>query len=338
MSEKSATKIPEKIIEQIRNSESITLLTHIHPDGDALGSTLAFADILEGIGKRVMVFLEEPVSELFAFLPQTRRAVTDIDEVITWAEAAGDDHVTIALDSGDDRRLGVHMTELLKLKPFLVIDHHKSHKEYGEFRWVEPDASSTGEMIYRFASELGAEISYEAAVNLYVAICTDTGSFRYESTKPSTFRIAADLVEAGVKPHEISQKLYDNVSLPRIKLLQQVLSTLNVYDEGQLAFVHVTQEMLEASGASHHDVEGFVNYPRSLGTAKVAVFIKEGTEDRVSVSLRAKGECDVAEVAAFFGGGGHRNAAGFRFQDKSVDEVHALVLQKLRLRLKEQAE
>ncbi|WP_136797863.1 MULTISPECIES: DHH family phosphoesterase [Desulfosediminicola] len=338
MSEKTAAKIPEKITEAIRQAESITLLTHIHPDGDALGSILSFADILEAMGKRVMVFLEEPVSELFSFLPGTERANNDIDTVITEARAAGDGHITVALDSGDDRRLGVHMEDLLKLRPFLVIDHHKSHKDYGEFRWVEPGASSTGEMIYELALALDAEISYEAAVNLYVAICTDTGSFRYESTKPRTFRVVAELLERGVKPHEISQNLYDNVSLPRIKLLQQVLSTLAVYDGGQLAFVHVTQEMLEKSGATSHDVEGFINYPRSLGTAKVAVFVKEGTEGTVSVSLRAKGECDVADVAADFGGGGHRNAAGFRFQDKTVDEVHSLVLQKLRLRLKDQAE
>jgi phosphoesterase RecJ-like protein len=140
-------------------------------------------------------------------------------------------------------------------------------------------------------------------------------------------------VERGVRPEEAARCLYDNVSLTRMKLLELVLGTLTVYDDGQLAFVHVTREMIERSGATIHDIEGFVDYPRSLGTVKVAVFIKEAKESQISVSLRAKGEVDVAEVANSFDGGGHRNAAGFRFQGTTVSDVHAVVLQELRNRL-----
>lgn len=333
MSGKSTAKIPEDIITSIRLAENVILATHMHPDGDALGSSLGLADILDGMGKKVLVFLEEPISHLYSFLPGKERLVTDIQQVKDFASEAGDNLIAVALDSGDDRRLGRHMNELLKISPFLVIDHHKSHKEYGEYRWVAPGLSSTGEMIYELAVALDAQISYAAAINLYVAICTDTGSFRYESTSPRTHQIAAALIEKGVRPEQAAHCLYDNLSHARLQLLQMVLGTLKVYEEGQLAFVHVTREMIEKSGASAHDIEGFVDYPRSLGTVKVATFIKEVENGCVSVSLRAKGELDVAEVANSFQGGGHRNAAGFRVNDNSLDDVHEMVLAELRRRL-----
>lgn len=333
MREKTRVKIPEDVVEGFRSAEHVILLTHVHPDGDALGSSLGLADILEGMGKNVCVFLEEPISHLYSFLPGKDRVVTNFEEVLDFATSAGEKLITVALDSGDDRRLGQNMEELLKLSPFLVIDHHKSHKDYGEYRWVEPGMSSTGEMIYELAQAMEAEISYFAAVNLYVAICTDTGSFRYESTKPRTHQIVAELVAKGVRPEQTAHCLYDNVSLPRMKLLQMVLGTLKVYEEGQLAFVHVTRNMIEESGATVHDVEGFVDYPRSLGTVKVAAFIKETDSGYVSVSLRAKGEMDVADVANYFNGGGHRNAAGFRIKGRTMDDVHLQVLQELRDRL-----
>lgn len=335
MSEKTAVKIPENVVETIRSSERVVLLTHVHPDGDALGSTLGFADILDGMGKEVLVFLEEPVSHLYGFLPGKDRVVTDIAEVIEFANRSGGKLIAVALDSGDDRRLGRYMEELLNISPFLVIDHHKSHKDYGEYRWVAPGLSSTGEMIFELAQELAADISYDAAVNLYVAICTDTGSFRYEATSSRTHHIVADLIELGVRPEKAARCLYDNVSLARMRLLQLVLGTLKVYDEGRLAIVHVTKDMIEQSGASLHDIEGFVDFPRSLGSVKVAAFIKEADNNLISVSLRAKGELDVAEVANTLQGGGHRDAAGFRVKGSSMDEVHSLVLGELRNRLKD---
>ncbi len=335
--EKSVAKIPELLVERIHSADRIVLLTHVRPDGDALGSSFGFADILRGLGKTVCVFLEEAVSPLYQFLPGCDSIVTDVGQIVEFTKESGA-CLTIALDAGDGNRLGITPEELKSLEPVLAIDHHKSHKDYGLGRWVDPTKSSTGEMIYELALKLGAEVSYAAAVNLYVAICTDTGSFRYDSTLPRTFQIASELVEKGVKPHDVSQCLHDNVSLQRIKLLKEVLETLKVYEDGKLAFVHVTGDMLDRSGASTDDLEGLVDYPRSLGSVKVAVFIKEIMEGEISVSLRAKGECDVAEVASRFKGGGHRNAAGFRFSDKTIDEVHLLVLNELSGTLKNSVE
>lgn len=319
-------RIPEAITRIIHETDYFVLLTHVHPDGDALGSLLGLADILDCMGKKVFCFLEEPVTQLYTFLPDFERIQTDRKALQDFVRQDGGKAIAIALDCGDDNRLGKFKEELLAITPFLVIDHHKSHKEYGEYRWVEPARSSTGEMVYELAMTLGVEISPKCAYDLYVAICTDTGSFRYDSTHARTLQIAGELVGRGVKPADIASQIYDNFSISRLKLLELVLATMQLYASNQIACIHVSQEMLRQSGAELQDVEGFIEYPRSLSTAKVAVFIKEGLNGQISVSLRAKGGCDVAEIAKVFHGGGHRNAAGFRFTGKSLDEVRADVI------------
>jgi bifunctional oligoribonuclease and PAP phosphatase NrnA len=323
-------KIPEDLSTTIRDIDNFVVLTHVHPDGDALGSLLGFAEIMEKLGKQVFCYLEEPVSSLYDFMPDCVRIHTDLADLRRFIEKADGRVAAISLDCGDCERLGENQEELLKIHPFLAIDHHRAHKEYGDFRWIESDCSSTGEMVYELAQVLGADISRNCAINLYVAISTDTGSFRYESTTSRTLKIAADLVERGARPDEVASHLHENFTFQRLKLMELVLSTLQLYESGQLAFIRVTNDMFDKSGASFQDVEGFIDYPRSLRSVKVAIFIKERKNCQISVSLRAKGECDVAEIAQSFGGGGHRNAAGFRFTGKTVEDAHSEVLAALR--------
>jgi bifunctional oligoribonuclease and PAP phosphatase NrnA len=327
------TEIPERLSKTIQEIDNYIVLTHVHPDGDALGSLLGFADILEKLGKRVFCYLEEPVSSLYEFLPDCSRVNTELKELRKFIEDANGQVAAVSLDCGDCDRLGDNQKELLGIHPFFAIDHHRAHKKYGDFRWIASDCSSTGEMVYELAESLGVSISRKCAYNLYVAISTDTGSFRYESTTPRTLKIAAKLLECGVRPEEIARHLHDNFTLQRLKLMEMVLSTLKMYESGQLAIISVTADMFNKSGASFQDVEGFIDYPRSLRSVKVAAFIKEMKNCQISVSLRAKGEQDVAEIAQSFGGGGHRNAAGFRFSGKSVDQVHSEVLAALKIAL-----
>ncbi len=318
--------IPETITRSIYEKESFVLLTHLHPDGDALGSLLGLADILDCMGKKVFCFLEEPVSQLFTFLPDSERIQTDLAALHHFVQAGDDKVIAIALDCGDDNRLGKYKAELLAITPFVVIDHHKSHKDYGEYRWVEPSCSSTGEMVFELAMALGVDISYSCAYDLFVAICTDTGSFRYDSTQARTLQIAGELVGKGVKPAEISCHLYDNFSVVRLQLLKLVLATMTLHAADRIACIHVSQDMLRQSGAELQDVEGFIEYPRSLRAARVAVFLKEGQNGQIAVSLRSKGDFDVAEIAKSFNGGGHRNAAGFRFSGKTLEQVRTEVM------------
>lgn len=321
MNESPEMRIPERMIEIIREAGNIVLLTHSHPDGDALGSLLGFAAILDGLGKKVFCFLEEPVSHLYDFLPSCSRVSTNLDEYRQFVAEAGGDVIVVALDCGDDDRLGRTKQKFLEIEPFLVIDHHRSHRQFGTIGWVDPRRSSTGEMVYELALALKASVSYESAYNLYVAICTDTGSFRYESTRPRTMHIAGELLEKGVRPAEVSNHLYDNSSQERLKLMEMVLSTISLHDSNQIAIMHVSEEMLAESGATLHDVEGFIDLPRSLRTVKVAVLVKEASNGAIAVSLRAKGECDVAKIAKQFDGGGHKNAAGFRCHGKTREQV-----------------
>jgi len=322
MTEKPGT-IPEEIIQTIAGKGNIILLTHVHPDGDALGSLFGFAEILEISGKNVFCFLEESVSHLYDFLPGCERADNRLDALAEFVDGTGADVMAIALDCGDEYRLGKYKEDFLQIAPFAVIDHHFSHRNFGNLRWVDSGSSSTGEMVYELAQALGADINFKAAYNLYVAICTDTGSFRYDCTGSRTLHIAAELVEKGVRPQEVCGKLYDNYSRERLKLMELVLATVTLHEGGRVAFMYVTQLMLEESGATMHDVEGFIDYPRSLRSVLVAVFVKEGANNQVSVSLRAKGKFDVAAIAILFGGGGHRNAAGFRLFDTTVEKVQS---------------
>ena len=325
--------VPEEILNVIKQKDNFVLLTHIHPDGDAIGSLLALADVLERMGKRVFAYFDEPVSHLYDFMPGSNRVNTNLGDLRQFLDEAGADVGAIALDCGEADRLGDQKNQLLNIHPFLAIDHHLSHRTYGKLRWVEPGRSSTGEMVYEICMALDIAPSYQCAFNLFVAIATDTGSFRYSCTSVRTLEIAARLVALGVHPEEVAGHIYDNYTPARLHLMQLVLGTLELCAEEKIAFIHVTREMFDKSGAATQDVEGFIDYPRSIKTVQVAVFLKEGMGDQLSVSLRAKGGCDVAAIAKSYGGGGHRNAAGCRFLGKSLKTVRDIMCREIEILL-----
>lgn len=321
-------QIPEQVVDDLRKSTKIVAATHVHPDGDALGSLLAFAFLMESLGKEVFCLLEEPVSHLYRFLPGSERLHCDLDVYHQFVAESGGSLTCVSLDCGDRFRLGDKLgRELLALNPFVVLDHHATHQEFGTSRWVNVSSSSTGEMVFELGELMGAELSYEAAFNLYVAIVTDTGSFRYECTSSRTLQIAGQLLECGVRAEEVSERIYDNYSPGRLRLLQKVLGSVLLYENSRIALMTVTREMLQSTGTTMDDVENFINFPRSVETVKVAVLIKEGGAGNLSVSMRAKGEVDVAEIAEKFGGGGHRNAAGFRLYDMEIEELKKALLE-----------
>ncbi len=318
------------IVEAIREKGHILLATHFNPDGDALGSLLGLADILEGMGKRVLRFLEDPVISLYRFLPDCGQVVTDLEVVRGFVRDAGDDFLALCLDCGDEHRLGRHSKELATFRPMMVIDHHQGNNGFGDEAWIEPHRSSTGEMVYDLAVALGADVSARAAECLYAAINTDTGSFRYESTSPHTFAVAGELVARGVRPDVVANQLYDNYTLGRLRLMQEVLETLEMHERDRIAVIRVTQNMLERTFTTMADTEYFINFPRAVATVRVAIFLKEIEAEHISVSLRAKGLVDVSLIAAQFGGGGHRNASGCRFKGENMDSVRDTLVALLR--------
>ena len=323
-------RIAAQAIASVRN---FVLATHVRPDGDALGSMFGLAHILRMMGKEVLCYLEPPVGETYSFLvpqvPGVTRA-TDIAHVSAFVDQCGDDIMGISLDCGDLGRLGENGEALSSIRPFLVIDHHQGNKGFGDLHWIEPHRSSTGEMVYDLAEELGVadQLSKDAAECLYTALVTDTGSFRYESTTGHTFAVAGKLIDRGVTPASVCQRLFDNASFGRLRLTQAVLASLQTSLDKQVAVIRMTRTMLEETGTSYEDADSLIDFPRSVKEVKVAVFLKESEpeKDHISVSLRAKGDCDVAKVAAQFSGGGHRNAAGFRVPGKTIDEVCAMLI------------
>ncbi|MEN8257856.1 MAG: bifunctional oligoribonuclease/PAP phosphatase NrnA [Thermodesulfobacteriota bacterium] len=312
---------PEEILQILKKAERVLIATHVFPDGDALGSQLALGFALESAGKEVYFYSEEPVSYILEFLPGSDRLITQLpDDAFDCA---------VSVDCGDKRRLGKEADQLLRHKPFVAIDHHAGHQNFADVSWVDEYRSSTGEMIYDLLRLLDCEISQETAYCLYTAILTDTGSFKYQSTTSHTLRVAADLLDYGVQPAEICGHIFDNYTKNRLQLLQAVLGSLSLYAEDSIAFISVSQELLNSTGTIPADTELFINFPRSLKTVKVAVFLKETAGNLVGVSMRAKGEVDVAEVARSFGGGGHRNAAGFKVADSSLSQVKEQLLASL---------
>lgn len=303
---------PAELIRAINRHGFFVLATHFNPDADALGSLLGLQSILEKLGKKTLAWTEEPVNHLYRFFPDADKTVSDVARLEAFCAATQGDCALVALDCGDRKRLGREMDRLLAIRPALVIDHHLGHREFGDLSWIVAHRSSTGEMVHDLAKELLPSLPPEACFSLFAAICADTGSFRYECASAHTFRVAADLVESGVRPDIVTSHLFDNFSPARLRLLQQVLASLELHMDERVAVACVTQKMLDVTGSSMEDTDGFINYLRALQQVQVAIFLKE-TNGVLSVSLRAKGRCNVADVALAFGGGGHRNAAGFRY-------------------------
>ncbi len=313
------------IIPVIQQAKNVLIATHVFPDVDAMGSLLAMGNILCSMGKKVYLYSEEPANHILEFLPGAEKLNIGLPGLEQF-------DCCLALDCGDELRLGRVKDNLLNIHPFVVVDHHAGHKKFGDFRWVDPGKSSTGEMVYELALELGVKIDYATAYCLYSAIVADTGSFKYASTSPRTLHIAGELLTRGVNPAEISGKIFDNFTKNRLHLLQEVLATLKLYEDEQLAVITVNKDQFDKTGTTPVDTELFINYPRSLATVKIAAFIKE-SKDFVGVSLRSKGNYDVTSVAGKFGGGGHRNAAGFKLQGKTIDDVRKVLLPELKLLL-----
>lgn len=316
----------ESVVQTLQEKERFVLCPHYNPDGDAVGSVLALADILDHLGKETLCFFEEPIPVIYRFMTGSGRAVSDIKTVRSFLKAAGDEGALIALDCGDASRLGKYQEELLSWHPLVVIDHHHSNPGFGDENWVLGDSAATGEMIFELAKKLGGTISSEAAECLYVALSTDTGSFHYSATSSHTFTVAAELVRLGANPARLANQLYNNYTLGRLRLLREVLSTLELFERDRIAVIRVSRTMRDRTFTTLEDVEYFINYPRAIHSVRAAVFLKEIEPGKISVSLRAKGQCDVSRIAALFGGGGHKNASGCTFRNMEMDAVRDALL------------
>lgn len=291
-----------KILAEIEAGNSFLITTHENPDGDAVGSTLALAHFLLAAGKDVTVYYCDPVPDNYRFLPLA-------DTVVHSLPARSYD-VCFVLDAGELKRAGEEICSFGGIGKFINIDHHPYGQQFGALNLVDPCASATGALIYRVIKAAGHSLDYALALCIYTAIVTDTGSFRYSNADPEAFRISSELVDLGINPWLVAEKLYESQPRQRLELLALALSTLTVSERGDFASVTVTLDMYEKTGTNAEFTDGFVNYPRSVRGVEVAVLFREVKHQVFKVGFRSKGKVNVSALAAAFGGGGHHNAAG----------------------------
>jgi len=311
--------IQTKIASVLQECRSILLSVHKSPDGDALGAQLALLFALEALGKEVTAWNLDPVPEVYQFLPGSDRIRTGPVE--------GRYDALIVLDA-DPPRTGLFGAEYPASR-LINIDHHITNPRAWELTWLDPSASATGEMVYDLVCVLGVPISRQIAINIYTSIFTDTGSFRYSSTSPKSMRIAADMIEAGAEPWQVTEQVYESFAYRRLKLLGSVLSEMERTEDGCIAWVVVTEELFRRYGATAEDTENFVNFVRSVRGVEVAVLFRQIGENEYKVSLRSKGRVDVTRPATALGGGGHKNAAGCTISG-SLEQAIGRVISEIR--------
>jgi phosphoesterase RecJ-like protein len=291
------------------------MLGHVHPDADVLGTLLATGLALEKAGWTVVYGGPHPAPASLEFLP-------GVERYATLPKLDGRFDLALLTDCPNPARTEGLIDQARAATATLVnVDHHPDNRRYGDLNWVEPSAAATGEMVYELLVALGADITPAIATNLFTAVHTDTGSFRYSNVTPDTFRIAAALVTAGAVPALVSSALYERRPVDALRHLGRALSLVQVSPDGQVAWLALPEGTLPEAFI---EAEELVNYPRSLGSVRVACFLRE-VDGKVKVSLRGKGDVDVQAVAARFGGGGHKNAAGCTIA-ASLDDATRQVL------------
>jgi phosphoesterase RecJ-like protein len=297
----------------------IMVTSHVNPDGDSISSQLALASVLKTLGKQVTIMNQDPVPERYRFLPGW--------ESISNETETPDVTAVCVVDCANPQRLG-RTAELITpaTMELIVIDHHVSNDGFGHIQYIDTQASSTCELIYRISQKLGVKLTAEQATILLSGIMTDSGGFRYSNTSPATLRSAALLMEAGAELAWISEQLYFQQPLRHLKVLGQLFSDLKTAGNGRISWVALTQEMAQRHGFDINDSEEFVSHVLSVKGAEVGLLFKEQGNGIVRISFRSKGRVDVNRLAAIFGGGGHIQAAGARIKG-TVDEVTKLVVE-----------
>jgi bifunctional oligoribonuclease and PAP phosphatase NrnA len=299
-----------EVLHELREADKLLLTTHENPDGDALGSLLAMHRILEQLGKDSVMYMSPGEFPL----PWEYRGFT-FDGLVGSPPDDVAERTIVFLDCGNIDRMPVDFLQAEGLH-ILNIDHHHDNTRFGTVNLVCSVASSTAEIVWRLAKELGAEITPGIADALYVGLVTDTGRFMYENTSAMSHRMAAELIEAGVQPHQVYRRLWEDLPFRRLQLLQRALASVERYDDGTITLARLDKEDYEATGAFETDSEGVVDHVRAVEGTKIAVLVRDqladGRNGMRKVSLRATdGSVDVSRIAREFGGGGHPQAAGF---------------------------
>ncbi len=294
-----------KIAEVIERDSRFLVATHVRPDGDAVGSLLGMTFILRKLGKEADPYCQDPVPSAYAFLPGSGEILHHLDSPSRYDTA-------IFVDCGSYLRVGNGLADSIRGIPTLInIDHHVSKAPFGNPFWVTPAVSSTCEMLYHLSRDLRLPLDADIASQLYTGLLTDTGSFRFSNTSRSVLQIAAELVAAGARPADIAEHVYESASPQSMQLLARMLATIAFAADNRLATAELSQRMFKETATTPVDSEGFINHLRSVEPVELAMLFREDDNGKVHVSMRSKGNVDVAAFAQRYDGGGHRRAAAF---------------------------
>lgn len=306
----------------------VCLTTHVNPDGDGLGSEIGLLHLLRARDVDAVITNPTPTPSRFEFLFEDLPGCDRTGQAVKELRRAD---VIVVLDISDLGRLGMLCSTVRDAGvPIACVDHHVSDVMLPPGpRYLDATAAATGELIYEIATANGWPLTPEAAQALYVALLTDTGGFRFSNTRPRTLRVAADLLETGVDAEQIYLDVYARAPEGRPRLFAEALQTLVVEPQHGLAWVTVPPGAIERLGVSSDDLDGVVEFPRSIEGVRMALLFREAAQGRIKVSLRSVGNVDVAEFAKRFGGGGHRKAAGLSVVGSMVD-VQGTVLEAAR--------
>lgn len=291
------------IIGGLKQYDRFSILTHVSPDGDTLGSGIAMQLIIESMGKVAEVICEEPVPHIYGYLPNASRVVLPQD-------AEGYECV-ITCDCADKQRFKKSEQIFANARFTMAIDHHFTNKGYADANLIMPEASAACEVVYDLLKAMEMPITRDLAVCIYTGVVTDTGNLTYSNTTPHSIRIVAELLESGLNITEINRYIYRTVPYVKTRLQGHVLSNMKLEAEGRIGLATVTVGEMEMYGATNEDCEGIVDSVRDVESVRVAVFIREGRDGTYKVSLRSKECADVGRIAGRYGGGGHAAAAGY---------------------------
>jgi phosphoesterase RecJ-like protein len=297
------TNAKTEICDAIHARQRFLISSHARPDGDSIGSQLAMAYALEALGKEVRIVNADPAPEHYMDFPGLDRI--EIARTVLERDA----EALIVMESGDLKRTGVSGLE----NRFTInIDHHQGNTFYGDLNWVDESAAACGEMVFDLIEVLDVPLTIEIATHIYLAILTDTGSFHYSNITPKTFDICQRAVEAGVNPATMARRVFDQNSFGKLKLIGALLAQMDLLDGGRLAAMYLDDNIMNATGTTYNDTEGLINLPLTAREIQAVVFFKLGADGDIHVSMRSKYDVDIRSIAARHGGGGHRNAAGFK--------------------------
>jgi phosphoesterase RecJ-like protein len=304
-------KIIDRILETIRQSRTVCVAGHIRPDGDCIGSQLALALALRRQGKDVACWNEDPLPQKYAFL--------DPGHLMQKPKDSPGFDLVIALDCASLERLGVVGPAMRHHQQLVNIDHHQSNTRYGDLNWISAREASTGELVFRLLRVAGWPITAAMADSLFTAVSTDTGSFQYSTTKPVTFHTAADLVKLGANLETVCHEVYQSFPLSRVRLLKHLYDHFHLTCGDKIAYLWLKNRDFARTGAERDDTEGLIDHLRAFEPVVVACIFEEVEPELTRISLRSKTDAvNVNEIAAQFGGGGHRAAAGARIAGRPL--------------------